>query len=176
MKRLLVMRHAKSSWDDPRQRDFDRPLNERGRMAAPLIAAAIAEKGWRPDVILCSPALRTRETLDRMKPRLGPSIPVAYRDGLYLASLDRLYSEIERLSDQDTTALVIAHNPGVQELSLSLCDEPSCASDRFERIAIKFPTGAVTAFALPASGWRQISPQTGTLLDFITPKALSRSK
>lgn len=172
MKRLLVMRHAKSSWGDPHQRDADRPLNARGRAAAPLMADAIARRGWRPDFIACSTAARTRETLDRMRPHLDPATPTAFRDGLYLASVDRLLADIADLPEGDATALLIGHNPGVQDLGIALADPAACDPAVVARMDAKFPTAGLAVFAFDVPAWADIAPQTGVLVAFLTPRDL----
>ena len=115
MKTLFLLRHAKSSWSEPGLADFDRPLNERGRRAAPLIARHLARGGLLPDLILCSAALRTRETLALMLPGLARDAVVRIESGLYGADAGTLLRRLERVEAAVDCILLIAHNPGLED-------------------------------------------------------------
>ncbi|MEO0983542.1 MAG: histidine phosphatase family protein [Pseudomonadota bacterium] len=172
-RRLILMRHAKSSWDLSPARDFDRPLNKRGREAAPAMGAALATRWFTPDLILCSPAARTRETLALILPALSPEPRTSFRERLYLADVDRLMAEIAATDPEIRKLLVLGHNPGIQELALHLADPARSAVSDLRDIEGKFPTAAIAAFALEASDWGGVSPGTGELLAFLTPKRLA---
>ncbi len=109
-RRLIVMRHAKSSWDNPSLSDHERPLNKRGRRDAPRIADAIHERDWVPALILVSSSKRTIQTLSGMSHRME-NVPVEVRDGIYHATVGDLLLELEKMVDDGTT-MIIGHNPG----------------------------------------------------------------
>src|SRR5690349_17594098 len=121
MKTLLLLRHAKSAWSDPRLDDHDRPLNGRGERAAKAMADRIARKAPRPDLILCSTAMRTRQTLAPLLKRLdGPAPPISLENGLYLASDDALLVRLQAVADDVPTVLLIGHNDGIGQLAANL--------------------------------------------------------
>lgn len=112
--RLVLMRHAKSSWKSGAPSDHARPLNGRGRRAAPRVAAELARRGWGPDLVLSSDATRTRETWERMKPVLG-DVPAVFRRDLYLAGTQELRFALAALGGEHRTVLALGHNPGWEE-------------------------------------------------------------
>ena len=123
MPRLLLLRHAKSSWDDHRLADINRPLAPRGHRAAQLIAEAIEERGFRPDRILCSPALRTRETLAALVAHLGEEdIEIEITHALYEPHSGDYRGVIAEQGDAAGTLLVIGHNPAIQATAVQLAD------------------------------------------------------
>src|SRR5262249_2366564 len=123
MPRLLLLRHAKSSWDDHHLADIDRPLAPRGHRAARLIAEAIEARGLRPDRILCSPALRTRETLAALIAHLGDDdIEIEISQGLYEPPTGDYREVIADHGDSACTLLVIGHNPAIQATAVLLAD------------------------------------------------------
>lgn len=113
---VLLMRHAKSSWDDPRQSDEQRPLNHRGRRDAPRVADWLVGQRLVPERVLCSTAVRAVETLERMLERFPEPIPVRFEPQLYLASPDQILSTIAGLSEGASPVLVVGHNPGLEQL------------------------------------------------------------
>src|SRR5258707_7578642 len=142
MPRLLLLRHAKSSWDDPRLADINRPLAPRGHRAAQLIAQAIQERGFRPDRILCSPALRTRETLAALVSHLGDEdIDIEITQGLYEPHSGDYAEVISNHGDAADTLLVIGHNPAIQATAVRLSGRGDSAIAT--EIAAKFPTAAL---------------------------------
>jgi phosphohistidine phosphatase len=114
--RLVLVRHAKSSWDDPTLTDHDRPLARRGRKALARMRAHLEERRVRPDVVLCSSARRTRDTLDGIRDGLGGQPRIEVEDGLYGAGADQILARLARLDDKTATAMVIGHNPGIADL------------------------------------------------------------
>src|SRR6266576_2330919 len=120
MKRLFLLRHAKSSWDDAELADHDRPLAPRGRRAAKLIAEHLRRQSVPPALVLCSSAQRTRETLDRIAPALGEEVPVQIERELYAASEQRLLERLRAITGGVESMLLIGHNPGLEQLALSL--------------------------------------------------------
>src|SRR5262245_14360656 len=111
MKRLMLLRHAKSSRDNPRLQDFDRPLAKRGREAAPEIGRHMRKAGWLPDLVLCSAAKRTQETWALVQEVLGHQVKTHFSDALYLAAPEHMLKEIRSVDSKIATLLIVAHNP-----------------------------------------------------------------
>lgn len=171
MKRLLLYRHAKSDWNDPRLEDFERPLAPRGRKAAPKVAATMAERGWRPDLVLCSAALRTRQTWELSATLLGGDPEVRILRGLYLASPAQILHHIHRVPDAAACLAVIGHNPGLENLTLRLVGGRGPGPD-IARLHDKFPTAAVAAIAVDTPHWAALTPEACQLEAFLRPKDL----
>jgi phosphohistidine phosphatase len=166
MHRLLLLRHAKSSWDDPSLADRDRPLAPRGHRAAERMADHLRSDVPHPDLVLCSPALRTRETLDRMS-KAFVDAEVIVDDELYGAGEDVLLEQIRTVDDRFETVAVIGHNPGIHDLAIALAESGA----ELGRMGAKFPTGALAVLAFDGP-WRDVSPGGGLLEAFVTPKDL----
>jgi phosphohistidine phosphatase len=166
MHRLLLLRHAKSSWDDPSLADRDRPLAPRGHRAAARMANHLRSDVPRPDLVLCSPALRTRETLDRMSNAFGDAV-VVVDDELYGAGEGELLERLRAVDDRFETVAVIGHNPGIHDLAIALAGSGA----DLDRMEAKFPTGALAVLAFDRL-WRDVSPGGGLLEAFVTPKDL----
>jgi phosphohistidine phosphatase len=166
---LGLLRHAKSSWDDSDLDDFDRPLNERGRAAAQIMGEALKELHFAPQLILCSPAKRTRETLQLVAPGLeGPAATVDFDDRLYLTSRDALYGRLKAAPIDAKSVLMIGHNPGLHGLALMLMGTGDAKS--ISRLEDKLPTAALAVFTFPQVAWRDLIPAAGRLETFITPR------
>jgi phosphohistidine phosphatase len=165
MRTLHLLRHAKSSWDDPALPDRERPLAPRGVRDAKRIAKHLRRLGVAPELVLCSSAVRTRETLELVRPALAV-VPVSIEDGLYGASSETLLERLRTVPDEVGSVLLIAHNPGLQDLALALA---SSGTDR-ERLEAKFPTAALATLALPS--WSGLSPGDAELVDYVGPKQL----
>ena len=116
MRTLLLMRHAKSSWDNPAQTDHERPLNNRGERSAPIMGQWLKAEGLTPDLIVCSDARRTRQTADLVAPACGYSGEIMVSEALYLASVSAWRTVLRSLPDGSRTVLCIGHNPGLEEL------------------------------------------------------------
>jgi phosphohistidine phosphatase len=174
---LTLLRHAKSSWDEPTLDDYDRPLAKRGKKAAPEIGAALAAMGLRPDLVLCSGAARARATLDLVLAKLGAPVPeVVYDDELYMADPEALLARLQRVGpgaagETPRHVMLVGHNPGLEELALLLVG--SGAADDTARMAAKFPTAAVAVVGFNAESWEAIEPGSGRLEHFLTPKQLT---
>jgi phosphohistidine phosphatase len=168
MLRLALLRHAKSSWDEPSLDDFERPLSTRGRAAAPLMGHVLASLKFEPDVILCSPSQRTRETLAGIAPTFSGTPDVAFDGLLYLASAGDLLVRIKLVANPKAQILVIGHNPGLHTLAarLAVLGDPALIA----RLNDRFPTAALAVFSFPQPAWPQLDPATGHLDAFITPK------
>jgi phosphohistidine phosphatase len=170
MKSLLLLRHAKSSWDHRSLVDFDRPLDERGRGDAPRMGAELASCGWLPDTVLVSPAARTRETWTLMADALGASTQVQFCKPLYEASADRILAEIRKTSPSCRTLMVVGHNPGLEMLA-NLLAGPSSGPEPLSRLAQKYPTAGVARLAFEGD-WSRLAWEGATLTDFLRPKDL----
>jgi phosphohistidine phosphatase len=168
VKTLYLMRHAKSSWDDPRLADEDRPLTARGHKAADRMARYMKGAGFVPSVVLCTSALRARETLELLRPVLSKETTVKIEPRLYSASSKELLTRIKRLSPTATSVLLIGHNPAMQDLTLGLVSK----TRKFKTIREKFPTGALAVLAADVDEWRHLEPGKASLVDFVTPKKL----
>jgi phosphohistidine phosphatase len=167
VRHLLLLRHAKSSWDEPGLADHDRPLSKRGRRAAVAVRDHIDELGSIPELVLCSSARRTVETLDAIQPALPASTAVEIDRDLYAADADELLARVRRLPPTVRSTMLIAHNPGIEDLAALLVG----GGDRAARAAMgaKFPTAALAHLAIDRS-WSAIGPGTATLERFWTPR------
>lgn len=168
VKRLLLMRHAKSSWDDPKLADHDRPLTSRGRKSAARIAKYMRNDGLEPSVVLCTSALRARQTLELLQPALSDATTIKIEPKLYGAGSKELITRIRRLSQAAPSVLIVGHNPAIQDLVLTLAAE----SPKSNVIRKKFPTAALAVLDAPIDEWRQLEPGKAALVDFVTPKSL----
>jgi phosphohistidine phosphatase len=167
MKRLYLLRHAKSSWKDTSLPDHDRPLAGRGRRATKAIARHLGAQSIEPDLVLCSTARRARETLDRIEKALGtPTVRV--EDDLYAASAPALLERLRSVPDTVESVMLIGHNPGLQELALELVRPSPKASD----LATKYPTAALATLELSASTWHELDRDTAELVDLVRPRDL----
>lgn len=166
-RRLLLLRHAKSGWDDPALSDHDRPLSARGRAAAPRIGAHMERAGYAPSLVLCSSSRRTQETFERLRPALPAAPALEVVPELYLASPGTLLSCIEAVVDTEAAVLVIAHNPGIAELASALSRRGPPALRR--RLRHKYPTGALAVFDSSAPTWQGADYE---LVDFACPRDL----
>jgi phosphohistidine phosphatase len=164
---LHVLRHAKSSWDDPDLADFDRPLAPRGRKAAKRLARVLDEERVRPQLVLCSPAVRATQTLEGVLPGLG-SPEVVVDERLYHAAADELLSRLHDIPDGVGEAVVVGHNPGLAELCLLLA-RPS--GDR-DRVAGNLPTGAFVTLAVDAVAWAGLEAEGAEIVRLLLPREL----
>lgn len=167
---LSLLRHAKSSWADPAQDDFDRPLNERGREAAPRMGAYMAEQKLAPKLILCSPALRTRQTLALVLPHLQRTAEIAYEDDLYLASTGQLLKKIRKTTAATSHLMIVGHDPGMHGIATKLAGSGDPATLDF--LAAKFPTAGLAVILFDAKSWADVGDGDGRLRLFMTPKRL----
>ena len=169
MKTLTLLRHAKSGWDDPVTRDFDRPLNRRGRRAARTVGAEMRKLGLAFDRVLASPARRVVETLEEVAETFGPLEP-EYEQRLYLATTETLIELLRATDESVERLLLVGHNPGMECLALAL----SGGSDNALRgeIELKYPTGTLAEIALDVEGWWQVDGGCGKITRFIRPRDL----
>lgn len=165
----MLFRHAKSSWAIAGQDDHDRPLSGRGRRTAALMAGWMLAEGWRPDLVLCSSAARTRETLAIVMQTL-PVQATLTEAALYLASAERLKRRVTQLDDQCARVMIIAHNPGIEDLARAL--DRSGADDGSGPHA-KYPTAAAAWFRSEGETWRRFFAAGPKLVAFMTPAGLA---
>ncbi|MEQ1695421.1 MAG: histidine phosphatase family protein [Hyphomicrobiaceae bacterium] len=171
---LSLLRHAKSSWDIANVEDFERPLAERGLKTAPLMGAYLYENNLRPDLIICSAAVRTRATLDLVMPFFDPAPPaLVYEDSLYLASASQLLNRLRSVSARWSSVMMIGHNPGLHELAMSLPRDGD--PETMAALSHKFPTAGLAVIAFDKPSWAKIAPRTGHLTHFVTPSILQRA-
>ena len=162
MKTLLLLRHAKSSWANPKIEDFDRPLNKRGKRAAADIGAWLRAEGWTPDEILCSAARRTRETCERMKTDCAPTL----LEDIYEAPPGQLLAAVQGARGE--TVMMVGHNPGIGALAQYLARE----TPQHPRFG-DYPTGALTILRFDLEDWADIQPGSGDVVTFLTPHDLA---
>ncbi len=172
MRTLLLLRHAKSSWDDPDLKDIDRPLAPRGMTAAPLMASYLATKGLRPDLVLCSPAARARQTWSLVARNFGDRIEVKELQGLYLGPPSRLLEAVRRAPDVAACVLLVGHNPGMEHLAMALSG-PRSKPKALEKLRRKFPTAALAEIAFDAAAWSGVARGEGRLKRLVWPKDLA---
>lgn len=168
MKTLTLLRHAKSAVDDPVARDFDRPLNRRGRKAARAIGEEMRRLGLAFDAVVASPAVRVKETLAEVEHGYGRGLGAEFDQRAYLASPEALLDIVRSTGEGASRLLVVGHNPGLETLALALAG----ASGLREELAVKYPTGALAEIGFSVQSWREVRPGTGRLDRFIRPRDL----
>lgn len=160
MKTLFLIRHAKSSWSDGSLDDFNRPLNNRGKISADFMGKELAKKGIKPDKIIASPAKRTQRTSERIAQKIGyPNINIAYYSELYLGDIQSLLEIVNSLSDDNDTVFLVGHNPGITMFFNYVCGEFA-----------EMVTCAVAEITFDIDSWAAVSNKTGTLQNFTYPK------
>lgn len=170
-KQIFVLRHAKSSWDDPGLDDHDRPLAPRGRQAVAVLAEYVRATEIRPSQVLCSTARRTRETLEGVAPAGERLI----EPELYSASGIQLLERLRRVPAEAQSVMVVGHNPAMQTLVLRLAaGQPAVDGSELAALRRKFPTGALATLVFDGA-WSALGPGAAKLTGFVRPKALARS-
>lgn len=171
MKTLTVLRHAKSSWDDAVARDFDRPLNARGQRAAVTVGRHMRSAGMSFDHVVASPAVRVVETVEQVETGYGSALAPAWDRRIYLAAVSTLVDLIHELPAGADSALLIGHNPGLEDLVLMLVPDGSGDQLR-DSVEEKFPTAALATITFDTSDWNAIRANAGTLVRFVRPRDL----
>ena len=162
MKTLLVLRHAKSSWNDPTLGDHERPLNKRGRRDAPRVGELVREAGLKPDVVISSDAVRARMTAEAVAEAARYGGEIVLDPHLYMAGPADILSLLTTVRENAETVMIVGHNPGLEELVEQLTGERQ-----------DFPTAALAQIGLPIKQWRDLKRSTrGTLLGLWRPKEL----
>lgn len=170
MRKVILLRHGKSSWSDPKLDDHDRPLAPRGKRAVPVIGRWLAERGHLPDTVLCSSSRRTRETVGRLAEAVGPLPEPQIDPELYHASPAQLRDRLADLPDHVRSVMVVGHNPGLLALTRKLTNadvRPRCAR-AFEH----FPTAAAAVLTLDVANWSEIAYHAADFVDFARPREL----
>ena len=162
MKTLYLIRHAKSSWDDPWQDDFDRPLNKRGQSDAPRMGKRLKEKDIHPDLLISSPAERAFSTCVIIAKKIGYKGENIHTDRkLYHASEDQLLFVVHQLNDGNDEVMLFSHNPGLTYFVNRICNEP---------VTDNVPTCGVVAITFPVASWKKITWGKGEMVFFDYPK------
>ncbi len=165
MKTLLLMRHAKSSWDDPHLADHDRPLNNRGQGDAPKMGQLLNEEEIIPEVILCSSAKRARQTVDYLLQTLEFGGKIVYSRELYHSGTEDYLEAVRTVDDSVSTVMIVAHNPGME-----------IGVEEFTGQAVGMPTAAIAAIRFEADRWCEINEESeGELVGLWTPKELGQA-
>lgn len=165
-KRLILTRHAKSSWDDPMTPDHDRPLNERGKLASADLGAWLASRGYVPDEVLCSDALRTRKTWSGIAPALPGTPILVLKPALYHAPADVMLAVLRRATGD--CVMMIGHNPGIADFAARIVAQPPL-NPEFRR----YPTGATLVASFEIDDWSQVGFGMGSVRDFVVPRELA---
>lgn len=169
---LHLLRHAKSSWDDPAATDHERPLAPRGRRAAAAIAGHLRDERIAPALVLCSSAVRTRQTLARVSAGFDPGcdVRIEIEGALYDVSAAELLTRIRRVADDVGSVMLIGHEPAIGELALTLAG-PGSDEAQLARLREKFPTAALATFDCPG-GWSELHAGAARLTAFVKPREL----
>lgn len=170
VKTLTLLRHAKSGWDDAVARDFDRPLNPKGRRAAQTMGRELRRLGLSFDHVVASPAVRVEQTIDGVESGYARALSPAYDRRIYLASAGSLLDVVRETDDEYAHLLLIGHNPGLEDLVLLLApDEPGTLRDDVEE---KYPTATLAELTFAVDCWAEVRERGGTLTRFIRPRDL----
>ena len=167
MRTLHLLRHAKSSWDDAGLADHDRPLAPRGIRAATRMEEHLRDEDVRPDLVLCSSAVRARQTLDHVRPALGDAL-VKIEPRIYEASADDILELLRGLAEPIRSVMVVGHNPGLQDLAVHL----AAGGDRLDELTEKYPTGALATLVFEGDSWAGIAAQQAELSGYAVPREL----
>lgn len=168
MKTLTLLRHAKSDWTDAVRRDFDRPLNGRGRRAARTMGAYMAAQNLTFDQVLASPARRVKDTLEDVERGYAKALEPQFREDVYLASSSTLLDLIRGTGDGIERLLLVGHNPGLEELALELAADAD--GPLRHEVEIKYPTATLAEIALDTDSWKDV--KAGKLIRFVRPRDL----
>lgn len=172
MKTVHLLRHAKSSWKDPALDDHDRPLAKRGRKAAKTIAAYLKERRIAPDLVICSTAVRARQTFEPIAKAIKPA-KVVLEEGIYEVAERKLWPYLRALPEETESVLLIGHNPGMHDFALALADAASRRS--LPPPDGKFPTGAMASFRFDGR-WKELRRGRAAVAAFATPKEMAAGR
>lgn len=173
MKSLTLLRHAKSTWNDPVERDFDRPLNGRGRRAAHRMGQYLKDEDLAFDQVVASPALRVQQTVAGIEDGYGAPLTPVYDRRIYMASASSLLDLVHGLDDRYDKVLLVGHNPGLEDLVLMLV--PHTAAGLRDEVEIKYPTATLAELRFDADRWAAVAERSGTLARFKRPRELDPS-
>lgn len=167
-KELLLLRHTKSSWDEPGLSDFDRPLAPRGRKDAPRIGRALAELKWRPQMALVSPSARTRETWKLVKAETKHLPKPTFSEALYETPAEQLLAKLRHVPEKVDSLMLLGHNPGLQDLALRLAGQGSDEAI-LQKLRKKLPTGGLARLEFDGS-WNELGQGEARLTHLLRPK------
>lgn len=170
MKKLFLLRHAKSSWDDTVPRDFDRPLNAKGKLAAETIGSFAKQEALMFEQVLASPAARVIETLEHFEKACGQELEPIWDRKIYLASSVTLM-DVLRNGANTGAVLMVGHNPGLEDLIFDLVPDDG-SSDLRHIVEVKYPTASLAALELDIADWGDIKDGCGKLVGFTRPRDL----
>jgi phosphohistidine phosphatase len=170
MKRLAVLRHAKSSWKDRELDDFERPLNDRGRRAARRMGREMTERGLHFDLVLASPAARVRETIEHVQEEHELDAPIRFEPRIYMARVAELLELIGTIPEEANEALLVGHNTSAERLVVKLAEDDERGLRK--RVEEKVPTAALAVIELPIESWSELQPERGRLVELIYPADL----
>lgn len=172
MKRLFLLRHAKAEPHADGDGDKTRALTERGRHDAARMALHMRKKQYLPDYVLCSTAVRTRETLEYWAVAIAENPKAQFSDALYLAEPETMLSLIRRVPDNAQALMVVAHNPGTEQIAVALLHEElkSWERDQADAMEEKYPTAALGVIDFDVDSWKGVKPGAGKLIDFVRPR------
>ena len=170
MRKLYLLRHAKSSWDDPNLDDFSRPLAPRGINACKRMKAYIEEAQIRPELILCSSSKRTHETYLRLADSFARKTEVRIEYGLYESGSQELLKRLRKTDQKASSVMMIGHNTGLEHLALALTS--GTESKPLAMMRKKFPTLGLASIEISNGDWDSVGPGCGKLTDFVTPNVL----
>jgi len=159
MKKLYIIRHAKSSRSDETLEDFERPLNKRGKENAPMIGERLKEKGIMPDIIISSPAKRAKSTAEMIAKEIGYKKKILFDENIYEASVDELRKIIRAIDDKNSAAFLVGHNPSLNDLA-----------NYYVHHEVNIPTCGIVEIAFECDTWADIEPKNAKLLSFEYPK------
>jgi phosphohistidine phosphatase len=170
MRRLILFRHAKSDWSAGDSDDASRDLSPRGKRAAPPMGAWIAGRGFIPDLVLCSPAVRARATWRLAKAAFTPTPKTEIENDIYAASPDALLAVVRKTPASVQTLMIVGHNPGLEQFVEMLASKGDPEARR--NLSQKFPTAAIAVLDLPYDDWVSVAPGCARLDRFVTPRSL----
>jgi phosphohistidine phosphatase len=171
MKTLTLLRHAKSGWDDPVARDFDRPLNPKGQRAAAMVGRHMKSLALAFDHVVASPAVRVVETLEQVGLGYGGDLAPAWDQRIYLASTATLLDVVHDLPAGAEHVLLVGHNPGLEDLVLLLVPDGALRDE----VEIKFPTATLAEMTFEIGSWGEVQAGSATLARFVRPRDLDSS-
>jgi len=170
-KTLYLLRHAKSGWDDPVARDFDRPLNKRGEKAARTIGQWMAANGVTFEQVIASPAVRVIDTLDGVWAGYGRKMEPTWDRRIYLASSATLLDVLREVSDDHDSVMMVGHNPGMEDVVFDLVPDDGSSPLR-EEVEVKYPTAALAQLDIDIDSWSDIGKPVALLKRFVRPRDL----
>lgn len=173
-KTLYLLRHAKSGWDDPVARDFDRPLNKRGEKAARTIGQWMAANGVAFEQVIASPAVRVIDTLDGVWAGYGRKMEPTWDRRVYLASSATLLDVLREVSDDHDSVMMVGHNPGMEDVVFDLVPDDGSSPLR-EEVEVKYPTAALAQLEIDIGSWGDIGKPVAHLKRFVRPRDLDPS-